>query len=46
MKQITIIIIISMAPEPEDSSPYLQEPATGPYREPAGSTLYVPSQSS
>jgi hypothetical protein len=32
----------SVAPEPADLSPYLQEPATGPYPEPTGSTL--PSQ--
>jgi hypothetical protein len=30
----------SVAPEPEGSSPYLQEPATGPYSEPNGSTLH------
>jgi hypothetical protein len=34
----------SVAPEPEGSSPYLQEPATGTYREPAGSNLNSPSQ--
>jgi hypothetical protein len=31
----------SVAPEPEGSSPYSQEPATGPYSEPAASTLHV-----
>jgi len=35
----------SVAPEPEGSSPYSQEPATGPYPEPTGSNLYSPSQS-
>jgi hypothetical protein len=34
----------SVAPEPEGSSPYSQEPATGPYPEPAGSNLHSPSQ--
>jgi hypothetical protein len=29
----------SVAPEPADLSPYLQEPATGPWPEPTGSTL-------
>jgi hypothetical protein len=35
----------SVAPEPEGSLPYLQEPATGPYTELTGSTLHSPSQS-
>jgi hypothetical protein len=35
----------SVAPEPEGSSPYSQEPATSPYPEPTGSDLYSPSQS-
>jgi hypothetical protein len=30
----------SMPPEPEGSSPYSQEPATGPYPEPTGSNLH------
>jgi hypothetical protein len=34
-----------VAPEPEGSSPYSQEPATGPYPEPTGSNLHSPSQS-
>jgi hypothetical protein len=34
-----------MAPEPAGSSPYSQEPATGPYPEPTGSTLHSASQS-
>jgi hypothetical protein len=34
-----------VAPEPEGSSAYSQEPATGPYPEPAGSNLHSPSQS-
>jgi hypothetical protein len=34
----------SMVPEPEGPSPYLQEPATGPYPESTGSTLHSPSQ--
>jgi hypothetical protein len=29
-----------MTPQHADSSPYLQEPATGPYPEPTGSTLH------
>jgi hypothetical protein len=35
----------SVAPEPEGSSPYSQEPATSPYPEPAGSNVHSPSQS-
>jgi hypothetical protein len=35
----------SVAPEPEGSSPYSQEPATGPYPEPTGSNLHSSSQS-
>jgi hypothetical protein len=35
----------SVAPEPAGSSPYSQEPATGPYPEPNGSTLHSRSQS-
>jgi hypothetical protein len=35
----------SVAPEPEGSSPYSQEPATGPYPEPSESTLHFSSQS-
>jgi hypothetical protein len=31
-----------MAPEPEGSSRYSQEPATGPYPEPTKSTLHIP----
>jgi hypothetical protein len=34
-----------VAPEPTGSSLYLQEPATGPYPEPVGSTSHPPSQS-
>jgi hypothetical protein len=34
----------SVVPEPEGSSPYLQEPATDPYPEPAGSNLHFPIQ--
>jgi len=34
-----------VVPEPEGSSPYSQEPATGPYPEPTGSNLHSPSQS-
>jgi hypothetical protein len=34
-----------MEPEPAGSSQYLQEPATGPYPEPTGSTQHSPSQS-
>jgi hypothetical protein len=34
-----------MAPEPAGSSPYLQEPTTGPYPEPTWSTLHFPNQS-
>jgi hypothetical protein len=34
-----------MVPELEGSSPYSQEPATGPYPEPTESTLHSPSQS-
>jgi hypothetical protein len=30
----------SVTPEPEGSSPYSQEPATGPYPEPSGSNLH------
>jgi hypothetical protein len=30
----------SIVPEPAGSSPYLQQPATGPYPEPTGSTLH------
>jgi hypothetical protein len=33
----------SVAPEPEGSSPYSQELATGPYPEPIGSNLHSPS---
>jgi hypothetical protein len=32
----------SVAPEPEGSSPWLQEPATGPYPKPTESTLPPP----
>jgi hypothetical protein len=32
----------SVAPEPEGSSPYSQEPATGPYPERTGSNLHSP----
>jgi hypothetical protein len=32
----------SVAPEPAGSSPYLQEPATGPYPEPTGSIRHTP----
>jgi hypothetical protein len=39
------VCVNSVAPEPAGSSPYLQEPTTGPYSEPAGSTLHSPSQS-
>jgi hypothetical protein len=35
----------SVAPEPAGSSPYLQEPDTGPYPEPTGSNPHSPSQS-
>jgi hypothetical protein len=35
----------SVAPEPEGSSPYSQEPVTGPYPEPAGSNINSPRQS-
>jgi hypothetical protein len=35
----------SVAPEPAGSSPYSQEPATGPYHEPTESTLHSPGQS-
>jgi hypothetical protein len=35
----------SVAPETEGSSPYSQEPATGPYPEPTKSNLHSPSQS-
>jgi hypothetical protein len=35
----------SVAPEPEGSSPYSQQPATGPYPEPTGSNLHSHSQS-
>jgi hypothetical protein len=31
-----------VAPEPEGSSPYSQEPATGPYPDPTGSNLHSP----
>jgi hypothetical protein len=34
-----------MAAESEGSSPYSQEPATGPYPEPNESNLHTPSQS-
>jgi hypothetical protein len=33
----------TVAPEPEGSSPYSQEPATGPCPEPSGCTLHSPS---
>jgi hypothetical protein len=33
-----------VAPEPEGSSPYSQEPATGPYPEPTESTVHSPNQ--
>jgi hypothetical protein len=33
------ILTNSVAPEPAGSSPHSQEPATGPYPEPTGSTL-------
>jgi hypothetical protein len=39
MKYLGTIVTKSVVPEPEGSSPYLQEPATGPYPEPAGSSL-------
>jgi hypothetical protein len=32
-----------VGPEPESSSPYSQQPATGPYLEPTGSTLHPPA---
>jgi hypothetical protein len=32
-----------MVPEPEDSSPHLQEPATGPYPEPTESAPHPPA---
>jgi hypothetical protein len=35
----------SVAPEPEGSSPYSQESATGPYHEPTESIPYLPSKS-
>jgi hypothetical protein len=35
-----IILTNSVAPEPEGSSPYLQEPAIGPYSEPNESSLH------
>jgi hypothetical protein len=35
----------SVAPEPEGSSPYSQEPATGTCPEPTGSNLHSPSRS-
>jgi hypothetical protein len=35
----------SVAPEPEGSSPYSQEPVAGPYPEPNGSTPHSPIQS-
>jgi hypothetical protein len=34
----------SVASEPAGSSPYLQQSAIGPYREPTGSTLHPLSQ--
>jgi hypothetical protein len=39
----SVTITNSMAPEPEGSSPYSQEPATGPYPAPTGSNLHSPS---
>jgi hypothetical protein len=36
---ITFELSISVAPEPDGSSPYSQEPSTGPYPEPTGSNL-------
>jgi hypothetical protein len=41
-KQPTNLLTNSVAPEPECSSPYSQEPATGPYPEPTGCTLHLP----
>jgi hypothetical protein len=35
-----------MAPEAEGSSPYSQQPATGPYPEPTGSTPPPPTTAS
>jgi hypothetical protein len=34
-----------VAPEPEGSSPHSQQPANGPYPEPAESTPHTPNQS-
>jgi hypothetical protein len=39
------IVTNYVAPEPEGSSPYSQQPAIGPYPEPTGSNLHSPSQS-
>jgi hypothetical protein len=45
LKKTTTYLTNTMAPELAGSSPYLQEPATGPYPEPIESTLHAPSQS-
>jgi hypothetical protein len=39
LEHITHTRTNSMGPEPEGSSPYSQEPATGPYPEPTETTL-------
>jgi hypothetical protein len=44
LKLVLISITNSVAPESEGSSPYSQDPATGPYPEPTGSTLHPPPQ--
>jgi hypothetical protein len=44
-KFITNQLTNSVSPEPEGSSPYSQESATGLYPEPTGSNLHSPSQS-